>query len=48
MSFRQIMEQMLEVIGRRRLLVPVPWWLASLQASDPRPAAQPAADAATR
>jgi uncharacterized protein YbjT (DUF2867 family) len=32
-SFRELLEQMLEVIGRRRLLVPVPWWLASLQAS---------------
>ena len=27
------MEEMLAVIGRRRMLVPVPWWLASLQAS---------------
>lgn len=33
MSFRQCMEEMLEVIGRERLLVPVPWWLASLQGS---------------
>jgi len=32
-TFRELMEEMLEVIGRRRLLVPVPWWLASLQAS---------------
>ena len=31
MSFRQTMEQMLDIIGRKRLLVPVPWWLASLQ-----------------
>jgi NADH dehydrogenase len=31
MSFRQCMEQMLETIGRKRLLVPVPWWLARLQ-----------------
>ena len=31
MTFRQAMEQMLEVIDRKRLLVPVPWWLASLQ-----------------
>jgi uncharacterized protein YbjT (DUF2867 family) len=30
-TFRELMEEMLEVIGRRRLLVPVPWWLASLQ-----------------
>jgi NADH dehydrogenase len=27
------MEQMLDIIGRRRALVTVPWWLASLQAS---------------
>ncbi len=32
-SFRELMEEMLAVIGRRRLLVPVPWWLASLQGS---------------
>ena len=31
MTFRQTMEQMLDIIGRKRLLVPVPWWLASLQ-----------------
>ena len=31
MTFRQCMEEMLEVIDRRRLLVPVPWWLAELQ-----------------
>ncbi|WP_353643801.1 complex I NDUFA9 subunit family protein [Mesorhizobium sp. WSM2239] len=31
MSFRQCMEEMLETIGRKRLLVPVPWWLARLQ-----------------
>jgi NADH dehydrogenase len=30
-TFRELMEEMLEIIGRRRLLVPVPWWLASLQ-----------------
>ncbi|WP_019172720.1 complex I NDUFA9 subunit family protein [Pseudaminobacter salicylatoxidans] len=33
MTFRQCMEEMLEVIGRRRLVVPVPWWLAGLQGS---------------
>ena len=30
-SFRALMEEMLAVIGRRRLLVPLPWWLAKLQ-----------------
>jgi uncharacterized protein YbjT (DUF2867 family) len=33
LTFRQCMEEMLEVIGRKRLLVSVPWSLASLQAS---------------
>jgi uncharacterized protein YbjT (DUF2867 family) len=33
LTFRQCMEQMLAVIDRKRLLVPVPWWLARLQAS---------------
>jgi uncharacterized protein YbjT (DUF2867 family) len=33
MSFREIMEQMLEVIDRKRILVSVPWPIASLQAS---------------
>jgi len=33
LTFRQCMEEMLEVIDRRRMLVPVPWWLASLQGS---------------
>ncbi len=32
MTFRQAMQQMLDVIGRNRLLLTVPWWLASLQA----------------
>lgn len=32
-TFRECMELMLETIGRKRLLVPVPWWLASIQAS---------------
>jgi NADH dehydrogenase len=30
-SFRECMEEMLEVIGRDRWLVTVPWWLARLQ-----------------
>ena len=33
MTFRECMEEMLEVIGRRRLLVPVPWSLGSLMGS---------------
>lgn len=33
MTFRECMEEMLEVIGRKRWLVNVPWWLARLQAS---------------
>jgi len=32
-SFRQCMEEMLAVVERKRLLAPVPWWLAHLQAS---------------
>jgi NADH dehydrogenase len=32
-SFRQCMEEMLQIIGRKRMLVPVPWWLAELQGS---------------
>jgi NADH dehydrogenase len=32
-SFKQLMQEMLGVIGRRRFLVPIPWPLASLQAS---------------
>jgi uncharacterized protein YbjT (DUF2867 family) len=31
LSFRQCMEQMLEVIDRKRMLVPVPWWVAQIQ-----------------
>jgi NADH dehydrogenase len=31
MTFRQCMEEMLEVIDRRRLLVPVPWWAAEIK-----------------
>jgi NADH dehydrogenase len=33
LTFRQCMEQMLEVIDRSRMLVPVPWWAAEIQAS---------------
>ena len=33
LSFRQCMEEMLAVIDRKRLLVPVPWWVADIQAS---------------
>jgi uncharacterized protein YbjT (DUF2867 family) len=31
LSFRQCMEEMLDVIGRRRWLVPIPWWAAKMQ-----------------
>ncbi|TIQ30264.1 MAG: complex I NDUFA9 subunit family protein [Mesorhizobium sp.] len=33
LTFKECMEEMLAVIDRRRLLVPVPWWVANLQAS---------------
>lgn len=33
MTFRECMEEMLSVIDRKRLLVPVPWWVAHLQGS---------------
>ncbi|WP_394888426.1 complex I NDUFA9 subunit family protein [Mesorhizobium sp. AaZ16] len=33
MSFRECMEQMLETIGRKRILATLPWWLARLQGS---------------
>lgn len=33
LTFRECMEELLAVIDRKRLLVPVPWWLANLQAS---------------
>lgn len=33
LTFRQCMEEMLAVIGRKRVLAPVPWGLARLQAS---------------
>lgn len=31
MSFRECLEQMLDIIERKRLLVPVPWWAAEMQ-----------------
>jgi uncharacterized protein YbjT (DUF2867 family) len=33
LTFKQCMEQMLTVIDRKRLLVPVPWWAAGLMGS---------------
>ncbi|PDQ20396.1 complex I NDUFA9 subunit family protein [Mesorhizobium sanjuanii] len=33
LTFKECMEEMLAVIQRRRLLVPVPWWLANMKAS---------------
>lgn len=30
-SFRECMDKLLEVIDRKRLLVPLPWWLARMQ-----------------
>ncbi len=30
-SFREVLEEMLAVIGRRRMLVSLPWWVAKLQ-----------------
>ena len=33
LTFKQCMEEMLEVIDRKRMLLPVPWWVAELQAS---------------
>ncbi|ESX88575.1 complex I NDUFA9 subunit family protein [Mesorhizobium sp. LSHC412B00] len=33
LTFKQCMEELLTVIERKRLLVPVPWWMANLQAS---------------
>ena len=32
-SFKELMQFMLATIGRRRLLVPIPFWVADLQAS---------------
>ncbi|MEP9386858.1 complex I NDUFA9 subunit family protein [Mesorhizobium sp. KR9-304] len=31
LTFRQCLEQMLEIIDRRRILVPVPWWAAHIK-----------------
>lgn len=33
LTFKECMEEMLAVINRKRLLLPVPWWLANMQAS---------------
>ena len=33
LTFKQCMEELLTVVERKRLLVPVPWWVANLQAS---------------
>ncbi|TRC95102.1 complex I NDUFA9 subunit family protein [Mesorhizobium sp. WSM4303] len=33
LTFKECMEELLTVIERKRLLVPVPWWVANLQAS---------------
>jgi NADH dehydrogenase len=33
LTFRRCMEEMLEAIDRKRVLVSMPWWLANLQAS---------------
>ena len=30
-SFRELLEEMLGVVGRKRLLVSVPWWVAKIQ-----------------
>jgi NADH dehydrogenase len=33
LTFKQCMEELLTVIDRKRMLVPVPWWVAGIQAS---------------
>ena len=33
MTFRECLEEMLEIVDRKRILAPVPWWLARLQGS---------------
>ena len=33
LTFKQCMEELLTVIDRKRILAPVPWWVANLQAS---------------
>ncbi|TIN96672.1 MAG: complex I NDUFA9 subunit family protein, partial [Mesorhizobium sp.] len=32
LTFKECMQELLAVIDRRRLLVPVPWWVANIQA----------------
>ena len=43
LTFKQLMQFTLNTIERKRLLIPVPWSVARLQAPDPGPAAQAAA-----
>ncbi|MBN9252773.1 MAG: complex I NDUFA9 subunit family protein, partial [Mesorhizobium sp.] len=33
LTFKECMQELLSVIDRKRLLVPVPWWIAEIQAS---------------
>ncbi|WP_192179325.1 complex I NDUFA9 subunit family protein [Mesorhizobium amorphae] len=33
LTFKECMEELLTVIERKRILVPVPWWMANMQAS---------------
>jgi len=33
LTFKECMEELLNVIERKRILVPVPWWMANMQAS---------------
>ena len=44
MTFRQAMQQMLEVIDRKRLLITVPWWVGVAEGAIPPALAQPVAD----
>ena len=32
-NFRELLEEVLTVVGRKRLLAPVPWWVAKIQGS---------------
>ena len=32
-NFRELLEEVLAVVGRKRLLAPVPWWVAKIQGS---------------
>lgn len=32
-NFRELLEEVLTVVGRKRLLAPVPWWMAKIQGS---------------